>query len=215
MYSFYIIRTLIILLSQVYYIIIIKLLKKSKQSIPAISAFMATIQQLWLQNPHSSSKQQISLYRFKMFYQILHKLSLANIFGLLWIEIYFILVKTKLINHITSVFIVQTKLSFQEYVQGIQHLLIRTSYRGNNSRNAFFATTHLLYKTFFQSFQTHAFPARNSSRQCLISLQCLMYMYFYSFCKNAIITTKFKVLFVYIFYSNLIFINFYVRRMRR
>ena len=99
----------------------------------------------------------------------------------------------------------------------IGHSTFTHSYllQGNNSRNAFFATTHLLYKTFFQSFQTHAFPARNSSRQCLISLQCLMYMYFYSFCKNAIITTKFKVLFVYIFYSNLIFINFYVRRMRR
>ena len=212
MYSFYIIRTLIILLSQVYYIIIIKLLKKSKQSIPAISAFMATIQQLWLQNPHSSSKQQNSLYRFQMFYQILHKLSLANIFGLLWIEIYFILVKTKLINHITSVFIVQTKLSFQEYVQGIHNLLIRTSYRGSNNRNAYFATALVLYNTFFCSAQTH-FP-----RGTMISLQCLMYMYFYSFCKNAIFTTKFKGLFVYIFYtnlSNLIFINFYVRRMRR
>ena len=81
-----------------------------------------------------------------MFYQILYmsrilyKLSLKNIFcddrnKLPCIQ-------TKLINHITSVLIVKTKLSLQEYVKGIQNLLIPTSYRGSISRNAYFATVH-------------------------------------------------------------------------
>ena len=34
------------------------------------------------------------------------------------------------VHHITYAFTVKTKLSFQEYIYGIQHLLIRTTYRG-------------------------------------------------------------------------------------
>ena len=43
-------------------------------------------------------------------------------------------------NKVNKPYHFKTNLSFQEYVQGIQNLLIRTSYRGSNSRNAYLAT---------------------------------------------------------------------------
>ena len=46
--------------------------------------------------------------------------------------------------------------------------------------------------------QTHYFLVM--SKQCMISLQCLMYMYFYSFCRMWF-SQHLKVLFVYMFYT--------------
>lgn len=49
-------------------------------------------------------------------------------------EINFIVFKTKLINHTTSVFNVKTTFSFPEYILDFQ--------KGSNSTNAYTATVH-------------------------------------------------------------------------
>ena len=132
-------------------------------------------------------------------------------------EIYFILFKTKLINHITTVLIVKTIQSSRHHFKNTYRAFSIYSFVPLTGGTT--AGMHILrLPTYYAKHFSKVFIHMHFPRGTVISLQCLMYMYFYSFCKNAIFTTKFKGLFVYIFYtnlSNLIFINFYVRRMRR
>ena len=133
---------------------------------------MSTIKQLWLQirTPARSSKiPYTDLNFFIKFYtnslwQIFLDFCDRNI-------LYSIQPYNNSLNRQDKTIV---KTSFQEYVKGIQHLLIRTSYRGSNSRNAYFATAHLLYKTFFQSVHTHAFPARNCDLFTMLDVHVLL-----------------------------------------